>query len=76
VVALCIVLTYASASLIFVPDYDQRPEEFLDSGDDYLLPPGETIFVNGYALITLGIGILGWSTVAGTCLQTTRHVPT
>jgi hypothetical protein len=75
-VALCIVLTYASASLIFVPDCDHRPEEFPDSGDDYLLPPGKTTFVNGYALIILGIGILGQSTVSGACLRTIRHVPT
>lgn len=68
VVAFCIVLTYASASLIFVPDYDL--------GDESLLPPGKTTFVNGYALITLGIGILGQSTVAGACLRTMRRVPT
>jgi hypothetical protein len=73
-VAVCIILTYASASLIFISDYDQ--EIWAGGAYETLMPAGKTVYVNGYALITLGMGMLGQGAVAAACLRGMRHVPT
>lgn len=74
IVAICIILTYASSSLIFIPDYDS--ETWAEGLYQTLMPAGRTTYVNGYALITLGIGMLGQSAVAAACLRSMRFFST
>ena len=58
-VLLCIITSYASTSMVFVGDLSTERATARKFYGVSLIPTGYTTFVSGYALITLGIGILG-----------------
>ena len=70
---LSIIMSYASTSLIFVGDYGATREDF---GGFSLIPNGDTTFVSGYALITLGLGISCQSLIATAALRCSASSPT
>lgn len=69
----CIVMSYASTSLIFMGDIpiDQSAHTATS-----LLPDSSTNFVCGYALLTLAIGILGQCIIASAALYSAVSSPT
>lgn len=76
---LCIVMTYASTSLIFVGDtlIGQMRNHYGTDREGYsLLPGNHTTFVSGYAVITLAVGILGQCVVATAALRSSVSSPT
>ncbi|MCJ1406774.1 hypothetical protein MMC19_000842 [Ptychographa xylographoides] len=69
----CIIMSYASTSLIFMGDipHSQAPGIFSS-----LLPANYTNFVCGYALLTLAAGILGQCLIASVALYSAGSSPT
>ena len=75
---LCIVMAYASTSLIFTGDIliGQENNQFRQNDGYSLLPDNHTTFVCGYAMVTLAIGILGQCIVATAALRSSVSSPT
>jgi len=70
---LCIVMSYASTSLILMGD---NPNAQSRGGGPSFLPGTYTDFLCGYALLTLAIGILGQCIVATAALYSAVSSPT
>ena len=69
---LCIVMSYASTSLIFMGDIPITPTGTATS----FLPDNSTNFVCGYTLLTVAIGILGQGIVVSGALSSAVSSPT
>ncbi|KAI9850596.1 MAG: hypothetical protein M1838_005381 [Thelocarpon superellum] len=69
----CIIMSYASTSLLFIGDL---PVHYNYDAVGGLLPKGSTTFVCGFAMITLGIGIIGQCIITTLALRTALDCPT
>ncbi|MCJ1377445.1 hypothetical protein MMC17_000540, partial [Xylographa soralifera] len=67
----CMIMSYASTSLIFIGDITGSAE-----GAFSYLPSSYTDFICGYALLTLAIGILGQCIIATAALYSAVSCPT
>lgn len=75
---LCIIVSYASTSLIFMGDVylDHAQSDYSGIAGHSPLPRDTTTFVNGYAVVTLATGIIGQCIVATACIRSTVSDPT
>ena len=66
IMAVFMIMSYASTSLIFIRETNVVLP---------ILPPNKDIFICAYAIITLAIGILGQATIAAVCLPSLVKAP-